>query len=82
MYGKAVCRILQLRVFAIGEPEARLRAIMGQVESMLREAGPAPAGAWSDLSAFHPVAAHKSRHECVLLPFRALLEALETRGEG
>ena len=66
---------------AIGEPEARLRAITDQVESMLREAGDAPTGAWSSLGAFHPVAAHKSRHECVLLPFRALLEALETRAQ-
>jgi nitrogen fixation NifU-like protein len=27
-------------------------------------------------SAFAPVAAHKSRQECVLLPFEALKEAL------
>ncbi|MDP6350645.1 MAG: iron-sulfur cluster assembly scaffold protein [Alphaproteobacteria bacterium] len=81
--GCALCRASAsvIGARAVGESEARLRAITVQVESMLREAGPAPAGAWSDLGAFHPVAAHRSRHDCVLLPFRALLEALGNRRE-
>jgi len=41
---------------------------------------PTPAAAWADLGAFAPVAAHKSRHDCVLLPFRALAEALDDAG--
>ena len=36
----------------------------------------APGGDWSDYAALEPVRAHKSRHECVMLPLRALLAAL------
>jgi nitrogen fixation protein NifU and related proteins len=31
---------------------------------------------WSDLGIFAPVQRHKSRHDCVLLPFDALSQAL------
>jgi SUF system NifU family Fe-S assembly protein len=33
---------------------------------------------WRDLEFFNVVAAHKSRHQCILLPFDALIKALET----
>lgn len=36
-----------------------------------------PIDGWPELSAFQPVAAHKSRHDCVLLPFEALIRALD-----
>ncbi len=36
----------------------------------------ASASALSSFAAFTPVKSHKSRHECVLLPFEALQEAL------
>ena len=32
---------------------------------------------WPELAAFEPVHRHKSRHECVLLPFVALTRALD-----
>jgi nitrogen fixation NifU-like protein len=32
---------------------------------------------WPELAAFAPVHAHKSRHDCVLLPFAALTQALD-----
>jgi NifU-like protein involved in Fe-S cluster formation len=32
---------------------------------------------WPELAAFTPVHAHKSRHDCVLLPFEALAQALD-----
>jgi hypothetical protein len=32
---------------------------------------------WPELAAFVPVHAHKSRHECVLLPFEALIRTLD-----
>jgi nitrogen fixation NifU-like protein len=41
-------------------------------------AGEEPAPGWPELSMFAPVAAVRSRHECVLLPFRALTEALRS----
>mgnify|MGYP001216725507 FL=1 len=36
----------------------------------------APGEPWQDLAVFKPVADHKSRHACVLLPFQAVAEAL------
>jgi len=32
---------------------------------------------WAELAIFRPVAAHKNRHHCVLLPFEALRRALD-----
>lgn len=59
---------------AVGQnPEAALagrdtlRAVLGG-----KEAG-AP---WAELGIFAPVQRHKSRHDCVLLPFEALSRAL------
>nr|WP_277346066.1 iron-sulfur cluster assembly scaffold protein [Sneathiella chinensis] len=36
---------------------------------------------WEGLEFFAPVKDHKSRHICVLLPFNALIEILETQTE-
>ena len=58
-----------------GETLARIGAIMEAVRRMLQEDAPLPDDLWADLSAFSPVAAHKSRHNCVLLPFEALIQA-------
>jgi nitrogen fixation NifU-like protein len=52
---------------------ARVRAAF---EAMIREGGPAPE-TWPELAAFEPVRTVRSRHECVLLPFAALAEALD-----
>ena len=35
-----------------------------------------PSPGWEPLALFEPVAKHKSRHGCVTLPFKALLDAL------
>jgi hypothetical protein len=37
---------------------------------------------WPELEMFRPVSGVKSRHECVLLPFDALREALDQEGDG
>jgi nitrogen fixation protein NifU and related proteins len=37
---------------------------------------------WPELAMFAPVSGVKSRHECVLLPFDALAEALRQAGSG
>lgn len=60
---------------ALGAAPADLEAIRAEIESMLQTAAPAPADPWSDYTVFTPVAAHKSRHKCVTLPFDALIEA-------
>src|SRR5262249_28819820 len=60
-------------------PDAAGRGAVG-VGEWRHEAGRAigreAARAGEPFDAFEPVAGHKSRHECVLLPFEALQEAL------
>jgi nitrogen fixation NifU-like protein len=65
---------------APGRSATEIRALAGEVEAMLRGGGGAPGGDWSDYALFEPVRAHKSRHECVMLPLRALLVALDGGG--
>jgi nitrogen fixation NifU-like protein len=55
--------------------EARARAA-----AMLAAGAPPPGGAWDGLAAFEPVRAVRGRHGCVLLPFDALLRAMEEAG--
>ncbi len=59
-------------------PEA-LEAAAAGVAAMLEDGAPPPEG-WDELGAFAPVRAHRSRHSCVLLPFRALVAALNAAG--
>ena len=65
---------------APGRDAAVVRAVAGQVDAMLKAGGGMPTGAWAALAAFRPVIAHKSRHDCVLLPFQALVAALDEAG--
>ena len=65
-----------LQTAGIGRDGAALRAVATEFDAMIREDGPAPDD-WPDLACFRPVHAAKSRHECVLLPFRAAVKALE-----
>ena len=60
---------------AEGQTLASIGALMEAVRRMLKEGAPLTDDVWPDLSAFTPVAEHKSRHNCVLLPFEALLKA-------
>jgi nitrogen fixation protein NifU and related proteins len=76
------CLLCQAAAVAIGErapgeTPAALRTIARDLGDAL--AGPPAAArmAWPELAAFAPVHAHKSRHECVLLPFEALTQALD-----
>jgi NifU-like protein involved in Fe-S cluster formation len=61
---------------AVDRTAAEIRELAAQIEAMLRAEGEAPAGAWSGYAALEPVRAHTSRHQCVMLPLRALLAAL------
>ncbi|RAU22320.1 iron-sulfur cluster assembly scaffold protein [Paramagnetospirillum kuznetsovii] len=58
---------------APGLPVAQAAALADQVRAMLK-GGDAPALA--GLEPFLAVRPHKSRHDCVLLPFKALAKAL------
>lgn len=61
---------------AIGQDEAALIGAEKALRAMLRDEAPAPAAPFQDLSIFTPVRPHRSRHDCVLLPFEALRTAL------
>ena len=60
-----------------GAAEADLRAASDSVRRMLEDGGPPPEGGWKKAEMFLPVRPHPSRHDCVLLPFQALVEALD-----
>lgn len=64
---------------APGASAADLRAAITELEALL--ASGTAAERWPELAMFTPVHAVRSRHDCVLLPFRALAEALD-RLEG
>ena len=63
---------------AVGHDAAALREIAAIVAHILKPDGETRELPWADLAAFEPVAQHRSRHACVLLPFRALNQALDT----
>jgi NifU-like protein involved in Fe-S cluster formation len=63
--------------YAVERTAAEIRDVAERIEAMLREDGGAPDGQWADYAALEPVRAHSSRHECVMLPLRALLAALD-----
>ena len=60
-----------------GASAADLRTASGRVRCMIEDGGPPPEGEWRKAEMFLPVRPHPSRHDCVLLPFQALLEALD-----
>ena len=63
---------------AVGAATAALQNTAAAVARILKPDGqPAAPPAWPELAAFAPVSGHKSRHACVLLPFRALSQALD-----
>jgi nitrogen fixation NifU-like protein len=62
---------------APGETPAALRAVAQGLGEAIARAPDTAGRRWPELAAFAPVHGHKSRHECVLLPFQALAQALE-----
>lgn len=60
---------------AAGAEPAELRRAIASLRALLQGREDAPA--WPELAMFAPVREVRSRHDCVLLPFRALEEALD-----
>ncbi len=68
---------------APGQSVAVLRENAERLRQMIVDgtgAGEGNGAWWPELGAFAPVHRHKSRHECVLLPFAALGRALQQAG--
>lgn len=55
---------------------AELRAAGDRIAAFVKDGGSAPEG-WDEMAHFAPVRTVKARHDCVLLPFRALRAAPE-----
>lgn len=60
---------------ARGLHPAEVQVLADKVAAML-QGGPVPAPPFSAFGVFDGVAGHKGRHVCVMLPFKAVLEAL------
>jgi nitrogen fixation NifU-like protein len=69
----ASASLLGLR--APGQDVAVIDAVHDALAAMLEGAAPVPDD-WAELAMFLPVREHRSRHGCVLLPFRALRQGL------
>lgn len=60
---------------AVGRTAADLQAARDRLKDMLGGSD-APGTPWQELGIFTPVRRYKSRHECVILPFDAVTQAL------
>ena len=65
---------------AIGAAPADVAAARDTIRAMLRDDAPAPEGRWAAFAAFLPARAARSRHDCVLLPFKAFESAVSAAG--
>ncbi|USG59719.1 iron-sulfur cluster assembly scaffold protein [Sneathiella marina] len=61
---------------AIGHSHDDITALRGTIDGMLKNNAFSAIPGWNALENFAPVAHHKSRHACVLLPFDALINVL------
>jgi nitrogen fixation NifU-like protein len=60
---------------AIGLGLDAARGAAETVTAFVERGGATPAAPWNEIGVFAPVRRHRSRFECVLLPFRALNQA-------
>lgn len=66
---------------AKGRTVEEVREILAWLGDLLKGNGHTqPEPPWQGLSIFEPVAQHRSRHTCVLLPFEAATQALDKDG--
>lgn len=61
---------------AVGSTRSELASVAEAAAAMLMSREGPITPPWPDLASFAPVRAHRSRHNCVLLPFEALTTAL------
>ncbi len=74
--GCALCQASASVIAATAVGQAPAGALAGREALKAVLAGAEAAAPWADLGIFAPVRRHKSRHDCVLLPFEALTRAL------
>jgi nitrogen fixation protein NifU and related proteins len=76
------CLLCQAAAAVIGErapgrTPKELRDVARELGEAIAQTPEAAGRRWPELGAFAPVHPHKSRHECVMLPFQALTQALD-----
>lgn len=71
-----------MKAHAEGRDLDELTSIRDALEAMLKRGGPAPSGDWADLAVLEPARNHKSRHASILLPFKAVVRAVEEAVAG
>lgn len=62
---------------AVGRSRDELVAVRDAVEAMLKRGAPPPDGEWAELEVLVPAREHKSRHASIMLPFKAVVQAVD-----
>ena len=73
--GQAASAIMAKHV--VGQTAGRLRRLAEEMRAMLKQHAAPPGGEWSELEALQPVADYKARHGSVMLPFEAVVRAID-----
>ncbi len=73
--GQCAASILARHI--VGADPADLRALRERMDAMLKQGGPAPEGRWAELALLESVRAYTARHGSVMLPFDAVVRALD-----
>ena len=73
--GQAASAIMAKHV--IGQTGAQLRQVRDAMRAMLKNHAPPPSGEWRELEVLQPVADYKARHGSVMLPFEAVVRAID-----
>ncbi len=66
----------------VNRPVTEVGTAVVQLDAVLGEADPNLSGCWTVLDMFLPVRRHKSRHDCVRLPFTAMQDAIAAAAQG
>ena len=73
--GQSSASILAANI--MGATGEELRSVKATMYKMLKEGGPAPEGKFQDLKFLEPVREYRARHASTLLPFDAVVDALD-----
>ncbi len=73
--GQAAASVMAANV--VGKTLAELRQVRDRMARMLEKDGPPPAEDWAALAALQPARRLSARHGAILLPFNAVIQAIE-----
>lgn len=73
--GQAASAIMAKHV--VGQTGAQLRQVAEDMRAMLKSHAAPPSGEWQELEVLQPVADYKARHGSVMLPFEAVIKAVD-----